>query len=264
MKKHFSRSIGSIALFLMLSSVALAAYIPQPTTMALPAMETLAYRGTPIIDGDLSDWESAVFIDLSDASNLLRGAEKWTGTEDISMRWAVLYDEENLYFAAAVWDDILVEPDDLAQPWMGDTLFLYIDANSDGTIDSKPSFVLVDGVANVRDWNAGGAEMPLEIAIVLEPELGSAGRIFEVAIPHASIPNINPQEGAQIRMTPGYEEGNSPVAPDEENQVFLDWGGINPDEADQLGTVKFGAAMAAVSSLGKLATRWGHLKEYCR
>jgi len=121
--------------------------------------------------------------------------------------------------------------------------------------------VLVDGVANVRDWNAGGAEMTeVEIAIVMEPELGGAGRIFEVAIPHASIPNINPQEGAQIRITPGYEEGNSPVAPDEENQVFLDWGGINPDEATQLGTVKFGGAIAAVSPIKKLATRWGEIK----
>jgi len=261
MKKQFSRSIGFIALFLVLSPAALAAYIPESTTMELPEMESLAYRGTPTIDGDLSDWKGAVFIDFSDTSDLLRGADKWTGPEDISMRWAILYDEEKLYFAAAVWDDILAEPDDLAQPWMGDTLFLYIDANSDGAMDSKPSSVLVDGVANVRDWNAGGAEMTeVEIAIVMEPELGSAGRIFEVAIPHTSIPNINSQEGAQIRITPGYEEGNSPVAPDEENGVFLDWGGINPDEAAQLGTVKFGGAVAAVNTIGKLATRWGYLK----
>lgn len=54
-------------------------------------------------------------------------------------------------------------------------------------------------------------------------------------------------------MTPGYEEGNPPVAPDDENGVFMDWGGINPDDASQLGTVKFEGAMAAVKPIGKLA-----------
>lgn len=252
-----------VAVLFMISWEVLAGPIPEPTP-GLPEDESIAYqpRTTPTIDGDLSDWENAAFKAIDKKEDLFRG--DWGGPKDLSYRWACMWDDTTFYFAAAMWDDILTEPVDPTQPWLGDCLFLYIDADVDGTIDNKPSFVLMKGrPAVVKDWSRGGQDLKdVELAIAMEPKLGKAGRIYEVALPYSSMQNMNPKEGDHFRMMPGHDEGNPPVAPGGEAGLFMDWGGVNPDQAGNLRKVTFGKEIRnwAVSSSSKLTATWGEIK----
>jgi hypothetical protein len=220
---------------LMLSSWALAGPIPEPTPN-LPDMESIAYRAkkTPTIDGDLSDWKNAAFRFIGEQKDVYRG--NWGGRDDLSYVWSVMWDENAFYFAAAIWDDVYQELTNANEPWTGDCLFLYIDANVDGTIDNKPCFFLLGGQPTV--FAAAGGVQPgdVELAIVMEPQLGEAGRILEVAIPLGSMKDMSPIEGGEFRMMPGYEEGTQGP----ESGKFIDWDGLNPDDAANLRKVTFG------------------------
>jgi hypothetical protein len=220
---------------LMLSPLVLAGYIPEPTP-DLPDMESVAYRAktTPTIDGDLSDWKNAAFKFIGEQKDVYRG--NWGGPDDLSYVWSVMWDENAFYFAAAIWDDIYQESANVSQPWTGDCLFLYIDADVDSTIDNKPCFFLLDGQPTVFAASGGVQPEDVELAIVIEPELGNAGRIIEVAIPLDSMTNMSPAEGGEFNMMPGYEEGTQGA----ESGKFIDWDGLNPDDAANLRKVTFG------------------------
>jgi len=229
---HFG--IASLIAALMLSPLVLAGYIPEPTP-DLPDMESIAYRAKtmPTVDGDLSDWKNAAFKFIGEEKDVYRG--NWGGPDDLSYVWSVMWDENTFYFAAAIWDDIYQEPANAGEPWTGDCLFLYIDADADSTIDNKPCFFLLDGQPTVFPASGGVQPEDVELAIVMEPELGDAGRIIEVAIPLDSMANMSPVEGGEFNMMPGYEEGTQGA----ESGKFIDWDGLNPDDAANLRKVTF-------------------------
>lgn len=77
-------------------------------------------------------------------------------------------------------------------------------------------------------------------------------------MPFQFLTKVDIAEGVEIGFTPGYEEGtNNP-----ENKpatVFMDWGGVDPDQAPNLGKLTFGGPLA-VDYISKLAVTWGRLK----
>ncbi|MHC4557907.1 MAG: sugar-binding protein [Planctomycetota bacterium] len=237
LKTHLTSAHFGIAFLmgaLMLSPLVLAGYIPEPTP-DLPDMESIAYKAKamPTIDGDLSDWKNAAFKFIGEENDVYRG--NWTGPDDLSYIWSVMWDENTFYFAAAIWDDIYQESANASQPWTGDCLFLYIDADADSTIDNKPCFFLLDDQPTVFAASGGVQPENVELAIVMEPELGIAGRIIEVAIPLDSMANMSPAQGGEFNMMPGYEEGTQGA----ESGKFIDWDGLNPDDATNLRKVTF-------------------------
>ena len=225
------------------SGAAWAGPLPEPTA-GIPQDKSVARRveTPPTIDGDLSDWEGAVFKLIGRQQDVFRG--EWTGPDDLTCTWSARWDDTTFYFAAAIRDDVLVAATGSDQPWTGDAIFLYIDANADGTIDNKPCFFLFDGKPAVLGM-AGGAESgTVELAIVMEPQLGKAGRILEAAVPLDCLTNMRPTEGGIFRMTPGYEEGTQGA---ETPATFLDWDGLDPDIAANLRQVIFGGVADADS-----------------
>jgi hypothetical protein len=217
---------------------------PLPeATPGLPEDKSIAYRATaPLtIDGDLADWEGAAFKLIGRDGDVFRG--EWTGPDDLTCTWSVLWDDTTFYFAAAIRDDILAEAADPQQPWTGDCTFLYLDADMDGTIENKACFFLFQGQPTflgmtdtlVEAANAGS----VRLAIVMEPRLGKAGRIVEAAIPLDCLPLKKPVNGTIFRMVPGCEEGTQSA---EQPPKFLDWGGANPDDAANLRQVIFAGA----------------------
>ncbi len=121
-----------------------AGQLPEPTP-GIPEDKSIAYRASAplLIDGNLADWEGAAFKLVGRRQDVLRG--EWTGPDDLTCTWSVLWDDTTFYFAAAIRDDVLVEATDSQQPWTGDCIFLYIDADVDGTIDNKGAFFLFHG-----------------------------------------------------------------------------------------------------------------------
>lgn len=219
---------------------------------------------TPKIDGKLDDWKYAVWVAFDSEKELLRGKGIWEGKDDLTMTWSTMYDAKNFYFAAAVRDDAFTPAANPAEPWLGDTIFLYIDWEKFGvgTPACKPNFALINNKAQVTDYSAvPNADLPnSDIAIVPTPELGKGGMIYEVAMPFEWLTKVKIEQGVEVGFTPGYEEGTQDFEK-KGGMVFLDWFGLNPDDSANLGALKFEGPLA-VDSMGKLALTWGQLKKF--
>lgn len=217
---------------------------------------------TPKIDGKLNDWQYAVWVAFDSEKELLRGQGSWKGKDDLTMTWSTMYDDETFYFAAAIRDDLFAPAANPAQPWVGDTIFLYIDWENIGAGQPacKPNFALIKNKAQVTDFSAQkNPDLPKsEIAIVPTADLGKGGMIYEVAMPFKWLTKEDIKQGDEVGFTPGYEEGTG--NPEKRaGLVFMDWFGLNPDDSANLGKLKFGESLA-VDASGKLTIAWGQLK----
>jgi len=61
----------------------------------------------PTIDGDLSDWADADWQSIAEPSQVTSGANLWKSPDDLSARFAVTQDEQNIYIAVQVTDDFV-------------------------------------------------------------------------------------------------------------------------------------------------------------
>ena len=98
-----------------------------------------------------------------------------------------------------------------------------------------------------------------KIAVEPNADLGKGGMIYEVAMPFKYITTVKVAKGLEVGMTPGYEEGFNNK---QEEGVFLDSGGINPDKSELLGRMKFGGPIvpSSVEASNKLTTFWDVVK----
>ena len=103
------------------SGAAWAGPLPEPTA-GIPQDKSVARRveTPPNIDGDLSDWEGAVFKLIGRQQDVFRG--EWSGPDDLTCTWSVRWDDTTFYFAAAIRDDVLVAATGPDQPWTGDAI----------------------------------------------------------------------------------------------------------------------------------------------
>jgi len=239
-------------------------FLPEPNgeKFGLEYGETIAGvpASPPKIDGKLDDWKHAVWIAFDSEDELFRGRGAWKGKDDLSVLWSTMYDEKNFYFAAAVRDDIFAPSSNVGESWLGDTIFLYIDwANQKIEVSSKPNFALINDKAYVSDPSGKNPQLPQsEIAIVPCEDLDEGGMIYEVAMPFEFLTKVEIAEGVEIGFTPGYEEGtDNPEG--KAGMVFMDWNGVDPDQAQNLGKLTFGGPLA-VDRTGKLPAAWGRMK----
>jgi len=252
-------------MFALLTSAQAAGFLSTANgkELGLKYGKTIARQFTkpPKIDGNLDDWTGAVWIAFDTEKELLRGQKTWGGKDDISMTWSVAYDNDNFYFATAVRDDIFSPGAKVSEAWQGDCIFLYIDWENKkkGTPDCKPNLSFINKEAKVTNFGKNPEVSKSKIAIEPNADLGKGGMIYEVAIPFKYITAVKVTKGLEVGMTPGYEEGFNH---DKEKGVFLDWGGINPDDSSKLGQMKFGGPIvpSSVESKNKLTTFWGVFK----
>lgn len=242
-----------------------AQFLPEPNNaqFGLNYGESIVGKtvNPPQIDGSLDEWKYAIWVVFNSENELFRGRGVWKGKDDLSVTWSSMYDDKNFYFAAAVRDDIFAPSDNPAEPWRGDMMFLYIDWLANKTeVSSKPGFAKLKGKATVLDFSGGkNPRLPeSRIAIVANTKLGKGGMIYEVEMPFDFLTKETIVEGKVIGFTPGYEEGtDNPEG--KAGLVFMDWGGLNPDEARNLGKLTFGGKLI-VNSTRKLADSWGNIK----
>ena len=257
----YSLIVAGIILSLCISSWA--EFLPKPNgdQYGLKYGESIAGipPKPPQIDGKLDDWKYAIWIAFDSENELFRGRGIWKGKDDLSITWSTMYDENNFYFAAAVRDDVFKPSDDPAQMWLGDCIFLYIDWTGKRVeVSSKPNFALVKGKPTIADPGAKNPDIiQSEIAIVQNASLGKGGTIYEVSMPFKFLTKEKISEGVTIGFSPGYEEGTD--NPEGKGGVFMDWGAVDPDQALNLGKLKFGGTLS-VNSAGALTTTWGELK----
>ena len=144
--KNWMKVIALALVAIMLAAPALAETADRPNITAYKA------NGI-VIDGDLSDWnlESAAVLD--DESQLHRDGNLWHGPNDLSVKFWLSWDEENLYIAADVTEDTPLGAIEMLPIDGEDNLKLYIstDPTADpnrteyGTCDWLVYFVMDEG-----------------------------------------------------------------------------------------------------------------------
>ena len=129
--------IFSFALLIWGAACPVAAHDPEPLTSTYIATP-------PEVDGDLSDWNTANFI-LVEPKNGIFDAESATTDDpaDQSFSFGVANDDEYLYVAVMIVDDILVvdsnkDPVDKdARAWMDDTVEIFLDGDHSHSPDGR-------------------------------------------------------------------------------------------------------------------------------
>ena len=109
------------------------ASVPYPDGTPRPLI-IAEYR--PItLDGDLADWEGVPFIDVTPQTGIFDGESQSTDCpKDLSYRFALCHDNDALYVAVRVVDDVLQLDDTAAdethaKAWMDDAIEVFIDGN---------------------------------------------------------------------------------------------------------------------------------------
>ena len=128
-----------LLLTLILSAIACPAVAHDPEPL------TATYVATaPQIDGDLSEWNTANFIQVEPTTGVFDSESGTTDDpQDQSFSFGVANDDEYLYIAVMIVDNILVvdtnkDPLDIeARAWMDDTIEIFIDGDHSHSPDGR-------------------------------------------------------------------------------------------------------------------------------
>jgi hypothetical protein len=82
----------------------------------------------PEIDGELDEWE----FDRYPIESVVYGGKNWTGTEDLSGRAMLGWDDDYLYVAVRVIDDVYAQDASDENLYKGDSLEILLDADVSG------------------------------------------------------------------------------------------------------------------------------------
>lgn len=203
---------------------------------------------TPIkVDGDLGDWPKAAMPILIDKqSQLTPGADStdnWSGPSDLSGKIYVAYDDQYLYLAADVTDDVVIQEFEGIYLYQGDSVELYLDTDlsdagsgtyseddwqlafTPGTQAAKPDRVLFQQVSG-REVNG----------VVVAAKKTAKGYMLEVAIPLSEL-KLTPKAGLEIGFDTAINDVDTAGVSTTENQIILGGsadGWQNPDEFARL------------------------------
>jgi hypothetical protein len=121
MKKIKRIALFSLLLTLVLTSVAMAGPGDDKPEMVATRVKT-----PPTLDGDLSDWENAVWYTIDQKTSYMEEGS-WDGDADLSAQFAVCYDFDNMYIAVKVVDDEIYNAGAGGSLWTGDSVEVWLD-----------------------------------------------------------------------------------------------------------------------------------------
>ncbi len=79
----------------------------------------------PVLDGSWGEWDNTAYP----ATSIVYGYSNWTGPDDLEGSFRVGWDEDYLYLAVKVKDDVYVQNAKSADLYLGDSLELLLDTN---------------------------------------------------------------------------------------------------------------------------------------
>ena len=145
-------------------------------------------RGTPeAIDGDLRDWnlEAMTPAVLDTAEQLYSGQASWTGPEDSSGEFYLLWDDENIYIAVVMKDDKLSMNKSAGTIWNADCIEIFFSTTDAVATHTSTIHYQYGFNANNQRWNwcnmdGSGAREPDYLQIA--SSITSDGYICEASI----------------------------------------------------------------------------------
>jgi hypothetical protein len=90
-----------------------------------PLIQALFFSLPPVIDGNLDDWT----VPSYSANFVVYGSDQWSSSADLSATVQLGWDDQNLYIAAKITDDVFVQNASGENIFKGDSLELLLDTN---------------------------------------------------------------------------------------------------------------------------------------
>jgi len=158
-------------------------------------------RGTPTIDGDLSDWnlEAMTPAVLDVVEQLHSGQDSWTGPEDCSGEFYMLWDDVNIYIAVVMKDDKLSMNKTGGDIWNADAVEVFF-ATTNAVADHSEHYQYGFNANNQRwNWcNIDGAGSIEPDYLQIASSVTADGYICEASIEYAQMPSLDFSAGNTI------------------------------------------------------------------
>lgn len=186
------------------------------TTLAVAAVltEKVARRGTPRIDGDLDDWTAGAWLAFDSPAQAV-GIAPWTDW-NLSARYHLMWDDDHLYFAARVRDNVHVQPFPPGLMWEGDSWQLGFDVLAPRAVPPEPGdetgrrcigMALGADGPMAASWVGDRVTSGIRLAVSrrdLPPGAGTPGTVellYEAAIPAERLAPLEMGAGATFAFS---------------------------------------------------------------
>ena len=176
-----------------------------------------AYQNQPLtIDGVFDDWE----IERYGVGSIVAGAVNWNGEADLSARVMWSWDENNLYLAARVKDDVYVQNASGDQIYKGDSLEIFMDTNV-STDFYRQALDADDYQLGISPGSSQPGNSPEAYLWYPQAEAGTRQKVKVGAMPvedgyriEASIPwnifGVNPKSGQHLGFAFSVSDNDKP------------------------------------------------------
>ncbi len=176
------------------------AYLRQSAAGKEFTAEVLRASAPPSIDGDLGDWSAAQPLSATSTANIVRGAAGWGGADKDAFVGYLMWDENNLYVAAHVFDPEHSQTETGPSVWKGDTLWVYLDTNRDrSSVDAK--LTLAQTPSGPQIWNWTASAFVRDATLVWKQ--GTNSYVYEASLPWSSLGVSKVEAGKQIGLELG-------------------------------------------------------------
>ena len=216
---------------------ALVSTTPTPISFTRKEITAKKARQPIAIDGDLSDWQLSRF-GKDQIAVLAKGLAEFY----------ILYDSENLYFAAAVKDNAVIGNQRGVDIWRDDAVEFWIDAKGDADLFNNmpfnPGCYQIDmapltkdggpGIYVYRNINTRPVTDAIRVASKISKDPKNSGYIIEAAIPIRSITGLEMKEGKVLGVNFSISDKDS----EKGEWKHIIWSGQQEDDATQWGKLK--------------------------
>lgn len=200
-----------------------------------PAVKTVK----PIkIDGLLDDWRKIEWIPFERQLTVFN-PEKWKGNEDLDAKFALQWDEDNLYLCIRVNDNIFYQPSTGLRVWGNDNIQICIDPFTGKRTDLYPpgeiqaitgksgyyeyGLTLTEKGPEVFCWSTTNPEKVKSLDFNTEIKLAVTRKgnetIYETAIPFNQLSPFSPVIGDYFRMALAVNDRDG----EKTERVAIEW-----------------------------------------
>jgi hypothetical protein len=169
----------------------------------------------PTVDGNLGEWGNwAGTINLN-----VFGANNWQGLNDCAGLYAIGWNEQALYLAVQVTDDVFSQPSSGVSLWQGDSVELQWDGDLGGDFDSASmseddrqfGFSTGSTASNAEGWLwLPKSQSGVPAGVVVKSAATGTGYQMEIAIPWAVLggqPQANQTFGYALNLSDNDQPG---------------------------------------------------------
>ncbi len=199
------------------------------------------------VDGNLkeADWQRSPVLQIAEARQFSGFGETrvWRGAKDLGAELRLLWDDQNLYLAVQVADDVFRNEKQDGDIWAGDGIQFLVDPCRESPEKiGKYDYGAAQGSKGTQVWCFGSADAGAPagevaaIKLAIKPSGTAGARLYELAIPWSRLAPFQPGMGRDL--------GLSLILNDDDGQgrdSFMGWfSGVHSKEVDMVGDVILG------------------------